>query len=95
LNWSKWIPQTHRWVSIVFTVAVIINGVTVVQGDVTGEVRQQAGPIWQWPYLACSCSPACTCSCSHTSTSGGDRTPTYESYVECDLVRPLRRAMQV
>jgi heme A synthase len=32
LNWSKWIRQTHRWVSIVFTVAVITNGVTVVQG---------------------------------------------------------------
>jgi hypothetical protein len=31
LNWSKWIRQTHRWLSIVFTVAVIINGVTVVQ----------------------------------------------------------------
>jgi len=32
LNWSKWIRQTHRWVSILFTVAVIINGVTVVRG---------------------------------------------------------------
>jgi hypothetical protein len=31
LNWSKWIRQTHRWLSIVFTVAVIINGITVVQ----------------------------------------------------------------
>jgi heme A synthase len=31
LNWSKWIRQSHRWLSIVFTVAVIINGVTVVQ----------------------------------------------------------------
>ena len=26
LNWSKWIRQAHRWVSIVFTVAVILNG---------------------------------------------------------------------
>ena len=32
MNWSKWIRQTHRWVSILFTVAVIINGVTVVRG---------------------------------------------------------------
>jgi len=32
LNWSKWIRQTHRWLSIAFTIAVIINGVTVVQG---------------------------------------------------------------
>lgn len=25
MNWNKWIRQTHRWVSIAFTVAVIIN----------------------------------------------------------------------
>ena len=29
---NKWIRQTHRWLSVVFTVAVIINGVTVVRG---------------------------------------------------------------
>ena len=29
MNWNKWIRQTHRWLSIVFTVAVIINGVAV------------------------------------------------------------------
>jgi hypothetical protein len=32
LNWNRWIRQTHRWLSIVFTVAVIVNGVAVVQG---------------------------------------------------------------
>ena len=31
VNWNKWMRQIHRWLSIVFTVAVIINGVTVVQ----------------------------------------------------------------
>ena len=25
LNWNNWIRQFHRWLSIVFTVAVIIN----------------------------------------------------------------------
>jgi hypothetical protein len=25
LNWNKWIRQTHRWLSIAFTVAVIVN----------------------------------------------------------------------
>jgi hypothetical protein len=25
LNWNKWIRQTHRWLSLAFTVAVIIN----------------------------------------------------------------------
>lgn len=32
VNWNKWIRQTHRWLSIAFTVAVAVNGVTVVQG---------------------------------------------------------------
>jgi hypothetical protein len=31
LNWNKWVRQTHRWLSIAFTVAVIVNGVAVVQ----------------------------------------------------------------
>jgi hypothetical protein len=25
LNWNKWVRQTHRWLSIGFTVAVIVN----------------------------------------------------------------------
>jgi quinol-cytochrome oxidoreductase complex cytochrome b subunit len=25
VNWNTWIRQTHRWVSIAFTVAVIVN----------------------------------------------------------------------
>jgi hypothetical protein len=25
MNWNEWIRQTHRWVSIAFTVGVIIN----------------------------------------------------------------------
>ena len=25
MNWSKWIRQTHRWVSIAFTLTVIAN----------------------------------------------------------------------
>jgi heme A synthase len=32
LNWNKWIRQTHRWPSMAFTVAVIVNIVAVVQG---------------------------------------------------------------
>jgi len=32
LNWNKWIRQTHRWLSIAFTVVVIVNGVAVAQG---------------------------------------------------------------
>ena len=29
MNWNRWIRQTHRWVSIAFTLAVIINGIAV------------------------------------------------------------------
>lgn len=25
MNWNKWIRQIHRWVSIVFTLGVIVN----------------------------------------------------------------------
>ena len=30
MNWNIWIRQTHRWLSIAFTVAVIANIVAVV-----------------------------------------------------------------
>ncbi len=29
MNWSKWIRQTHRWLSIFFTVGVILNFVAI------------------------------------------------------------------
>jgi len=38
LNWNKWVRQTHRWLSIAFTVAVIVNGVVVAKGKYTGWV---------------------------------------------------------
>jgi len=25
MNWNKWVRQSHRWLSIVFTVLVIVN----------------------------------------------------------------------
>ena len=32
MNWNKWVRQTHRWLSVAFTVAVIVNGVAVARG---------------------------------------------------------------
>ena len=29
MNWNKWVRQTHRWLSIAFTLAVIVNIVAV------------------------------------------------------------------
>ena len=33
MNWSKWIRQFHRWVSIAFTMTVIANIVALSTGD--------------------------------------------------------------
>jgi cellulose synthase/poly-beta-1,6-N-acetylglucosamine synthase-like glycosyltransferase len=32
VSWSKWIRQTHRWLSIAFTLTVIANFVAMTQG---------------------------------------------------------------
>ena len=32
MNWNYWIRQTHRWLSIAFTVTVIANFVAMTQG---------------------------------------------------------------
>jgi TRAP-type C4-dicarboxylate transport system permease large subunit len=29
MNWNKWVRQTHRWLSILFTVVIIVNGIAV------------------------------------------------------------------
>ena len=31
MNWNKWVRQVHRWLSIVFTVAVIVTFVALQQ----------------------------------------------------------------
>jgi hypothetical protein len=38
LNWNKWIRQTHRWLSVAFTVAVIVNIVAIAQKKYTNSV---------------------------------------------------------
>ena len=38
MNWNKWIRQTHRWLSVAFTVAVIVNGVAVAQKKYTASL---------------------------------------------------------
>ena len=35
MNWSKWVRQIHRWLSIAFTVGVIVNLVAVAQKKYT------------------------------------------------------------
>ena len=31
MNWNKWVRQTHRWLSMAFTLAVVVNIVAVAQ----------------------------------------------------------------
>jgi hypothetical protein len=38
LNWNKWIRQTHRWLSMAFTAAVIVNIVAIAQKKYTNSV---------------------------------------------------------
>ncbi|MBZ9684401.1 hypothetical protein LB516_15875 [Mesorhizobium sp. CO1-1-7] len=33
MDWSKWIRQAHRWLSIIFTITVIANFVTMAFGQ--------------------------------------------------------------
>ena len=32
LNWNNWVRQTHRWLSIAFTLAVVVNFVALAVG---------------------------------------------------------------
>ena len=38
MNWNKWVRQIHRWLSIVFTLAVIVNGVAVLRRKYTNSL---------------------------------------------------------
>ena len=42
MNWNKWIRQTHRWVSVAFTVAVIVNGIAVAEKKYTNSLGLMA-----------------------------------------------------
>ena len=33
MNWNKWVRQTHRWMSLAFTVAVIATFVALAQEE--------------------------------------------------------------
>lgn len=42
MSWNKWIRQIHRWLTVVFTLSVIANGVAVRQGKYTAWVGLMA-----------------------------------------------------
>ena len=38
MNWNKWIRQTHRWLSMAFTMAVIVNIIAIAEKKYTNPV---------------------------------------------------------
>ena len=38
MNWNKWVRQIHRWFSMAFTVAVIVNVVAIVEKKYTAAL---------------------------------------------------------
>ena len=32
MNWNNWIRRSHRWLSVAFTLAILVNGVAVTRG---------------------------------------------------------------
>ncbi|WP_295808030.1 hypothetical protein [uncultured Nitratireductor sp.] len=38
MNWNLWIRQSHRWISIAFTLGVIVNTIATASG--------QEPPVW-------------------------------------------------
>ncbi|HYK36946.1 hypothetical protein [Alloacidobacterium sp.] len=42
MNWNRWIRQTHRWLSMAFTLAIIVTGIAVVRGKYTNRLGLMA-----------------------------------------------------
>jgi heme A synthase len=42
MNWNKWMRQIHRWLSVAFTLVVIVNGVAVARGRYTNTLGLSA-----------------------------------------------------
>ncbi len=52
MNWNKWVRQTHRWLSIAFTVTVIANFVALARevgclrlGDLLAAAPARLAPV--------------------------------------------------
>jgi heme A synthase len=52
MNWNKWIRQTHRWLSIAFTLAVIINGVAVAERKYNNKLGLMAVAVLALMFLS-------------------------------------------
>jgi hypothetical protein len=52
LNWNRWIRQTHRWLSIAFTLAVMINLVAVLRGRYSNSLGLMAVAVLALQFLS-------------------------------------------
>jgi len=51
VHWNRWIRQTHRWLSIVFTVAIVINLVTILRGKYSQKLGLMAVAVLALMFL--------------------------------------------
>jgi hypothetical protein len=51
MNWSNWIRLTHRWLSVAFTLAVIINGIAVARGRYNARLGLMAVAVLALMFL--------------------------------------------
>lgn len=42
MSWNKWVRQTHRWLSVAFTLVILVNGLAVVRGKYTNSLGLMA-----------------------------------------------------
>ena len=54
MNWNHWIRQTHRWLSIIFTLTVIANFVQISQGGGDPPNWITYSPLLPLFFLFCS-----------------------------------------
>ena len=47
MKWNGWIRQFHRWISVVFTLAVVTNLIQIVRGEYSTSLGLLAvGPLF-------------------------------------------------
>jgi len=51
MNWNKWFRVTHRWLSVAFTLAIIINGVAVARKEYTAKLGLMAVAVLALEFL--------------------------------------------
>jgi heme A synthase len=51
MHWNKWIRQTHRWLSVAFTLVVLITGIAAARGKYTNSLGLSAVAVLALMFL--------------------------------------------